>query len=275
MTIEISSKTNFCNMKNRLLHWTIALVFMPLLALAQFDEVGIFTGISTYSGDLTDRDIEPLGFHFGAGLFVRRNLTERLVARGQFYVGKISGSDANTAVESGLWQRNLHFQSAIHELGVLFEYKLLSVKGDYHQFSLNLFGGIAGFHFRPMAKFNGGMYDLHHYQTEGVSYPLTQLALPFGAGLQVKVAERFHIGLEWGLRKTFTDYLDDVSATYRPDAVHMSDNASISARLSYRTPEVLPNAPAAPTPGGQRGNPSSNDWYQFFGLTLSMAIKRK
>lgn len=267
-------KTTFCNMKNKLVHWTIALVFMPLFALAQFNELGLFTGISTYSGDLTDRNIEPLGFHFGVGLFVRRNLTDRLVARGQFYVGKISGSDANTAVESGLWQRNLHFQSAIQEIGVLVEYKLLNVKGDYHQFSLNLFGGMAGFHFRPMAKFNGGIYDLHAYQTEGVPYSLTQLALPFGAGLQVKVAEQFHIGLEWGFRKTFTDYLDDVSATYRADA-GSDNNASIGARLSYRTHEVLPNAPAAPALGGQRGNPSTNDWYQFFGLTFSMTIKRQ
>jgi hypothetical protein len=247
---------------------------MPLLALGQFDEVGIFTGISSYAGDLTDRDIEPLGFHFGAGFFVRRNLTDKLTVRGQFFGGKISGSDANTATESGLWQRNLSFSSSIYELAGLAEFTFLNVKNQHHGFSTHAFAGLGVFHFRPLANMNGKTYDLQVYRTEGVEYSLMQFAVPFGLGLKLYLAERFHIGLEWGWRKTFTDYLDDVSDTYRLDAGRDGSSA-IGAQLSYRTPEVLPDAPVAPTPGSQRGNPKSKDWYQVFGLTFSMAIKRK
>lgn len=261
-------------MKNRPILWITILALMPPVARAQFDEVGIFTGISSYAGDLTDRAIEPLGFHFGTGVFVRRILTERLTARGQFYFGQISGSDAHTAIESGLWQRNLSFFSDVFELAALAELKLVEVKNQYHSLSILAHAGVAGFHFRPLATMDGKTYDLHAYRTEGVEYSLSQVALPFGGGLEMHLSHRFHIGLEWGWRKTFTDYLDDVSATYRQDAGHTGDNPSIGAKLSYRTPEVVANAPEAPSPGGQRGNPKRKDWYQFMGITLSANINR-
>jgi hypothetical protein len=42
------------------------------------------------------------------------------------------------------------------------------------------------------------------------------VAIPFGIGAKMNVSKKVGIGLEWGPRKTFTDYLDDVSGTY-PD----------------------------------------------------------
>ena len=43
----------------------------------------------------------------------------------------------------------------------------------------------------------------------GEKYKLTQFAIPMGAGVKIAVTERLNIGLEAGVRKTFTDYIDD------------------------------------------------------------------
>ena len=45
-------------------------------------------------------------------------------------------------------------------------------------------------------------------------YRLTEVAIPMGLGVKYRLTERFILGLDAGLRKTFTDYLDDVSGTY-------------------------------------------------------------
>ena len=45
-------------------------------------------------------------------------------------------------------------------------------------------------------------------------YHLTQFALPFGIGLRYALSDNVHIGFELSDRKTFTDYLDDVSSHY-------------------------------------------------------------
>ena len=52
-----------------------------------------------------------------------------------------------------------------------------------------------------------------------------------GGGLKIAVNESFNILIEYGIRKTFTDYLDDVSTTYpgsnlvdmSNEAIYMSD----------------------------------------------------
>ena len=45
-------------------------------------------------------------------------------------------------------------------------------------------------------------------------YNLTQFAIPFGGGIKFRVSENVVLAYEVGFRKTFTDYLDDVSTFY-------------------------------------------------------------
>jgi hypothetical protein len=42
-----------------------------------------------------------------------------------------------------------------------------------------------------------------------------QLAIPFGAGVKYVINPLWYLSLEFGMRKTFTDYIDDVSASQR------------------------------------------------------------
>ncbi len=263
-------------MKMKKLHWLVLLsLWLPTKANAQFDEFGTFLGISTYSGDLTERLIEPLEMNFAAGIYVRKKLARRLGLKIYGYRGIISGDDAHSTVESQLWVRNLRFESEIYEVGGILEYSLFSFESDYYKGSPYLFLGVSGFYFTPFASLNDRTYNLHKYKTEGVEYSVFQPAIPFGAGMKLNINDNGSLGLEFGFRKTFTDYLDDVSGTYPDLSRGISDDGekSLQAQLSYRVPEVIPNAPVLPQPNQQRGNPDKKDWFFFFGITLGIYIK--
>ncbi len=248
---------------------------LPMQVNAQFDEVGFFFGITHYSGDLTERMVEPLEFNKAGGFYLRKKISDRFGLRFQFMKGTLTGDDANSSVGSGLWRRNLNFRSDIYEIGVLAEYSFFKIKkGDYGA-SPYVFGGLAAMYFTPYTELDGVTYDLQHFRTEGVEYSLYQFVMPFGAGMKLQINGMGYLGMELGFRKTFTDYLDDVSGYYPTNLIGGDDGRQVNIRtqLSYRAQEANPAAPDLPTPGGQRGNPSKNDWYMFFGVTLGMNLK--
>ena len=104
-------------------------------------------------------------------------------------------------------------------------------------------------------------------------YSLTQISIPFGLGLKFSVTKFISIGLEWGLRMTFTDYIDDISTNYVDRSILLDWSGELGASAADRTNEIQDNVynPA----GSMRGNPERNDWYQFFGFTLTSKIPYK
>jgi hypothetical protein len=146
--------------------------------------------------------------------------------------------------------------------------------GDRPMFSPYVFGGIAGFHHNPKAVYNNQWYELQPLSTEGQTpYGLYQLAIPGGVGAIVYLTDAISIGIEGGLRKTFTDYLDDVSGTY-VDVNELRETNPIAAGLAYRTPEYMDVDPLdMPNPiGNIRGNAKRRDVYFFTGLTFMINI---
>ncbi len=237
-------------------------------ATAQVDELGLFVGVSNYAGDLTQRHIEPLEFNMAAGFFIRHELNERWALKIHLYRGEISGDDAHSTHESGRWKRNLKFHSEIYELGTQVEYHLANLKSDYYLTAPYVFAGVGGFAFSPRAELKGKTYDLHAFQTEESGYSPFSVALVFGGGWKLALNDHGAIGIELGMRKTFTDYLDDVSGYY-PDLQRTAETNPLRTQLSYRSPEVDPAAPPVPPTRTLRGNPDTKDWYFFFGFTLS------
>jgi hypothetical protein len=271
LAFAIYSLIFFIKMKNKNFFLITVFTLLPWLAQAQFDEFGTFIGISNYAGDLTDRGLEPLEFNMAVGFFVRFNLKERLALKTHLYRGVISGRDANTASDRGLWQRNLSFRSEIYEVGAQMEYDLIRVANGHYKSAAYAFLGVAGYYFNPQAEMDGKTYNLSTYRTEGVEYSLAQLAVPFGLGFKLALSDKGNVGFELGWRKTFTDYLDDVSNAYPDNIRALAEANALASRLSYRSPEILEHAPPA-LPGQQRGNPDKKDWYMFFGLTLAVNV---
>ncbi len=261
---------------------TLFCFFITLGAITQAQnfEAGIFMGASNYMGDLPGEHVDYDKSSLSVGFFLKYNVTEYLSARVGYTQGRISGDDQFSTDESGRKQRNLHFESKIKEINILAECHFLAFvfDGERPLISPYVFGGIAGFHFNPKANINGELVALQPLGTEGQNleggpdkYGLYQIAIPAGIGTEIKVGSVAKIGVELGIRKTFTDYLDDISSVY-PDIEAMADADPLSASLSYRTPEY-DSALAETNPVGNiRGNSSAKDWYGFAGLSFTFNI---
>lgn len=245
-------------------------------------EIGVFLGGSYYIGDLN-----PLA-HFNqftkpaGGIVFRYNFNPRLAARANAFLGAIEGQDSFSN-SSAQQQRNLHFKSTIAELSAQLEFNFLNYKiGDDRQlFSPYIFFGLAGFKFNPQAKINNNWIDLQPLGTEGQGLPngatkrkykLLEISIPFGIGIKTNLSKNIGMTVEWGMRKTFTDYLDDVSKRYYDPAVLAVKRGATTAQLSDPSIGTDPNFSNV---GRQRGNPTTKDWYAFAGIGLTVKLKDK
>lgn len=222
-------------------------------------ELGFFGGASYYLGDINPRT-HFLNSHFATGVFFRYTTNYRYAFKFALNYGTISGSDAKSS-EADQIERNLNFRSRMYELSSVAEFNFVEYRigHDKHRFTMYLFAGMGFFYFNPKADIGRGYESLRTFKTEGQSkaYPAYQFSVPFGLGLKWNVGEKFGMGIEWGPRRTFTDYLDDVSGTY-PEV-----------NSSY-TDQSLNNSAA---PGSMRGNPSSKDWYFYYGISINIKLR--
>lgn len=244
---------------------------------AQQHELGIFAGGSYYIGD-----INPY-MHFAQtqpaiGLLYRYNINYRWAIRLHGMYGSLQSSDAKVKYNEN---RNLAFKSPLLEIGTQIElsYYRFQIGSDNDNFTPYLFAGFSYFKFKPMGELNGEWYNLQALGTEGqgtTAYPdrqpysLAGLSIPMGMGIKIGLGGSTVLGFEWGIRKTFTDYIDDVSTTYANPNVLASQNTSAAAYLGDPSGDY-----SYEKTGFQRGNSNTNDWYSFAGMTLTFKIKDK
>ncbi|GAC1481702.1 MAG: hypothetical protein NVS1B13_04120 [Flavisolibacter sp.] len=252
------------------------LVFISLKGISQL-QLGLFGGISNYQGDLVNQLYISSKSAFGISL--NYQVASRFVLRGGFTLAKIAGADS-LSNKPYLRLRNLSFQSSITEFSVLGEYYTFNLENQ--KWSPYFFGGLAVFHFNPYTYDpKGNLVYLKPLSTEGEGlkgypdskpYALTQLAVPFGAGIKYVISDQINIGFEVGLRKTFTDYLDDVSGDYADAADLLAAKGPLAVSLAYRGGEVKGGNPVYPGKGSQRGSPKYKDYYYFTGIHLTFNL---
>ena len=231
-------------------------------------EVGVMAGVSSYQGDLAPSNLKTsLGkFHAAFGAFGRYNINNYFTGRLSFNYGTISGDDAKEGRK-----RNLSFKSNMIEFAVTGEWNILG----YQPYALErvftpyLFAGVGFVHFNPRTQYEGEWVNLQPLGTEGQSmqgfeskYSLVEIAIPFGVGVKYAINDQWNVGLEFGFRKTFTDYLDDVSGAYVDNEQLIAGNGELAAALANRSGEPIPG-------GTKRGNDSVSDWYIIGGITIS------
>ena len=245
-------------------------LFICSLSLQAQLELGLRLGGGNYLGDLAPSSIRgsfsETKVH--GGLFLRYHFLESIALRAGANFGQVGSSDANSNSE-GRVQRNLSFRSNIFEGELSLEIHPLGLFDFDLPLSPYFFGGIAAFKFNPQAELDGIWYDLQPLGTEGQGlegnpekYQLVQLSIPAGAGLKFMINENWMVGGEFGFRKTFTDYLDDVSTEYPDLEVLSSTNGELAAQLSWRAGEINADA-LPPAPGSGRGDSTDLDWYIF------------
>ena len=286
-------------MKNRLIITLTLLLLVPFMAFSQKKvsslDFGPYLGGSNYMGEFTDGYM-PLWnkTKFAGGLICRYNYGPYLTFKGTAIYGKIEGSDKNFASDAYRGRRNLSFKSDIVEFSVQGEWNIRGyeqTKASYG-WSPYLFAGVSVFRFNPKAQFNyqsymmdaslqaqdGDWIELQPLGTEGQEttkfndkrrYSLTQLSVPVGLGAKWQLDDYWAFGFEFGVRKTFTDYLDDVSSIYVDNIIVGGASGPMAVALKDRSMEV------GQTPfenGDVRGNAATKDWYVLGGLTLTYRI---
>lgn len=207
-------------------------------------------GSANYYGELTAPDTFFGTVKYGLNVGLEHFLTNRISTRAEVNWFQISGNDADAPESRRI--RNLNFTSNNVEASIQGTFNLLpNGRRFYQRQMINFYGfvGIGLLYMNPKTEYNGSLVALQPLQTEGVKYSKFQPVIPFGGGMKLKVGPFFNIAFEGGLRKTFTDYMDDVSSKTYPDP----------ATLSSDLARVLSNRSG--NPGGLRGNPETKDWY--------------
>jgi hypothetical protein len=273
-------------------------------------------GATQFLGDLGGRnqvgsdwffDLDAASTRYVVNLGFRYKISQYVSVKTGLTFGEIAANDKFTD-EPYRNNRNLHFRSPVVEWATQMEvswmresigsrYKIRRVRGRGRKGSqvyVYGFAGVALLYMNPMAKYNGKWHSLKPLHTEGqdfvpsrTEYSNWQLTIPFGVGMKYALDKKSSIGLEYGLRKTFTDYVDDVSTSYvytkwAPNALAIQQTLgydNVAAGLAdpslNRAPDNIDSFPGACSacPGQQRGDPGDLDSYMFLMITYQRKIR--
>ena len=246
----------------------ILVILSLLLGLSvqgqMYYDIGATLGSAYYVGDLQKRHFYLDDMRLSGGLSFRINFDPRWAWRQSVRIGSLRADDAN-ATSDFQRIRNLNFYTPLYEFTTTVEFNFLNFDPwkDQDVFTPYIYGGLGGFFINPQTELDGNTYVLKDHKTEGTDYSNYQFSLPFGAGFKLKLSPRVFMELDWGLRRTFTDYIDDVSGYY-PTNPDQLDPVTID--LSDRSIEQ--QGSDGTNWGTQRGNPVNKDWFVFTGISL-------
>jgi len=194
--------------------------------VAQRSELGFGIGTFNYTGDL----VKNYNFKYSqpaATVLYRSNINRIVSFRAAITAGKVKASEK--PIDAFAAERNASFDIFLLEGSVGIEYHFLNWKDSKvpMRFTPYLFGGL-------------GLFGISGNDTKPAEYSNVQMTIPFGGGFKYIVNPRWYVALEFGIRKTFFDYLDNVS------------DFKDQTQKNYRY-----------------GNPNDNDNYYFLGITLT------
>ena len=205
----------------------VACTFIGYSASAQKSEVGFGIGTLNYTGDLA-RSYNFLNSKPAATLFYRANVSKVVSLRAAITGGGIGATDKRP-IDAFAEQRNASFNLFLMEASTVMEYHFMNWRDEKRilRYTPYLFGGLA-------------IFGVSGTQNKVSQYSNVQAAIPFGLGVKYILNPKWYLALEFGARKTFFDYLDNVSAG---------------------TNQLVKNY--------QYGNRYDNDSYYFIGLSIT------
>jgi hypothetical protein len=290
-------------------------IFFPSQVSAQyndggaFSEAGITIGPSNFLGDLggrvgkgqtflKDNNFQLTKLSFGAhfSYYPRDWYGFRFALN----IGKLEGDDniikGKGGLEEARYERGLDFQSKFFEAIVVGEvFPTVFMEDDpsdtYHKIRPYGIIGLGLFHFNPQGidPATGQWVYLRPLHLEGQGftqdypdrkeYSLWQPNIPMGVGLKYWASDNFSIGVEVLYRKTFTDYIDDVSTTYIDKSLFTKytdllspSQAALAQRMYDKSNNGNGGAPGYGAAGDKRGDPSQKDAYYTFGIKLGFRL---
>ena len=271
-------------------------------------EVIIQAGIAEFLGDLggldkigthnSPVDLEIVLTRPAISLAYRYKFAKNFNVHTSFNYLLVAGDDKLTA-EPFRQNRNLNFKSNIFELATRAEFSFFSNKVG-HRYGIKKtlsrrkksrswewigFVGIGAFYFNPKGLNSAGQYvKLRPLHTEGQGLPggakqysNFAISIPMGVAFRMIVNKQWCVGLELNYRKTFTDYIDDVSTVYYDNAALNANYGPVSAQMADPN---IGTIPGATLPGGdglnaQRGNSKDMDAYMGLQITVGRFFAKK
>lgn len=255
-------------------------------------EAGVNVGPAFFLGDLGGnrgegtnfiKDVNPQFAHITTGVFIAAYPSDFIGIRLAAQLGKLEGSDGAVNTKGQYeWQRkerNLDFKTNISEIyGAVEIFPLMLFhRVKIIQPRLRPYGviGIGLFHFNPQGSLtdphgNQTWYYLHSLRTEGEGmkehpdvkeYKLTQVNIPLGFGIKYFLSEKVDVSWELLYRKTFTDYIDDVSNKYIDPSDFEKYLSSSECLIAEQISNKSLNASA---PGTKRGSPHKDAYFNVF-----------
>jgi hypothetical protein len=237
------------------------------------------------------KDLNMGKTHISGGIFFSVAYKNAIALRLEGTFGQISGNDnvlkGITDIAKERFNRNLNFRSYISEVAAMLEIHPMYIFVDWPakettppRTSPYVLAGIGYFSFNPQTKLGNNYIDLQPLRTEGQGftetgrkeYSLTQLNIPIGAGVKYELSPLVNLRGELVYRKTFTDYIDDLSSTYIDPTLfskYLTPQQEANARILY-------NRQLVPVPlSTKRGTITNNDAYFTVNLKISVIIGRE
>lgn len=275
-------------------------------------DVGTKSFIDHYTNSVYTGDVFK-NMRFMGGMFVRYTYVPGVSFRLGVNYGSLYATDEwnkekalkATYISDDSYQRylrNLDVKTNIWETNFIVEFSPFRLsnwefgKLTKSRFQPYLLAGAAGFFFNPrgtVVDLETGVkktVDLQPLRTEGEGfnapgktfpkgYSLFSYAAIGGIGFKFDIGKALGLGLEYQLRYTFTDYLDDVSGAYvdpLDQQVAFLGNqakADLSNKMSNRSNEIIPGYEHQP--GTLRGDPSNKDMYSTVSIMFYWKIKKR
>ncbi|TDO26369.1 DUF6089 family protein [Sediminibacterium goheungense] len=244
-------------------------------------EVGVSIGAAHYFGDLNP-NIKVNRPKIAAGLFFRKQISNYIGVRVSADYAMLGYSDiySDNAAQR---RRNLSFNSNVWELAVAGDFNFFRFQPGFKGYHYTPYVGIGVgvFSYDPYAYLNGEKVQLRPLGTEGQGsslypdlkpYNPIAISIPFTVGFKYALNEQMNLFGELTYRFTNTDYLDDVSGQYAPDAFPPLPDGSPSPAFllqdrSYETGTSIG------IKGRQRGNSPQKDAFATFKVGVSFSLQ--
>jgi len=225
-------------------------------------DVGVFGGVGGYIGDMTKVDFQK-SINPVYGGFIRYNFNPRYALRFNFLNGNIGAygsadyykwvsigknSNGTDILDRKIVSVPSNFKKNVLDVSLNFEWNYLKyIVGDREtKWTTFIFGGVGlqGFKFNIDSL---KLYDVpSNLNTKTHSELIVAPDIAFGLGFKYNLSKRWGIGVEGGIRKSFSDKLDDLDDP-----------------LSYIDKNVTPEVQVKYT--DQLHN---NDWTTYVGVHL-------
>jgi hypothetical protein len=204
----------------------LAFVSVSKTIYAQRSELGFGVGVFNYTGDLV-RNYNLKYAKPAVTAFYRANINKIVSFRTTVTAGKVGAEEK--PIDPFAVQRNASFDIFLFEAALGMEYHFLNWRDSKRpmRYTPYLFAGF-------------GLFGISGYDSKPAEYSNVQGVIPFGGGFKYIVNPKWYAAFEIGIRKTFFDYLDNIS------------DFTDQTQKNY-----------------QYGNPNDFDNYFFVGITLT------